>query len=270
MTRVLTVFVVGALEALASAQPQAVPPSADPPIAAPGTSEPVVASGHDMAVRMTNAARNAAARGKCALIDRFDARVHELDAAYYEQAFATDPTIARCRLASAPPALSVAAPPGLAAAAPPPRKSVTIEAGIGASVLTSEGTPALRALGGPSLGVGSFVSPTLALSVRLSGSLVVVDGAFLYLGVLGPNAQHWQNEHVWLGGGLGLAILAGCGEDEGCDKEIGFGFDARVGFAFRPRGQGGANLSVEAMHDWFAGADGGVTTVSLMLGYQSF
>jgi hypothetical protein len=269
-----------ALEAVASAQPQpdepappaepapAEPAPTEPAPAGPSMSPPVMSPPNEVAVRMTNAARNAAARGKCALIDALDKRVRALDATYYEKVFATDPTIARCRPDVSPPGL-------VAVAAPPPRRlGLTIEGAVGLGLATAGGDGgSLYGLGGPALGFGGFVTPTVALSVRLSGALVSggSGGGYGYIGVLGPSAQVWFNEHVWLGGGLGLAVLAAC--DDGCGTATGIGLDARLGYAFKPRGESGGNVSLETTYSSFGESDGpdtGLETVSLMIGFQSF
>jgi hypothetical protein len=248
--------VLFALEAVASAQPSPVDP-------------PVVATGHEMAVRMTTAARNAAARGKCALIDPLARRVYELDAVYYDQVFAIDATIGRCRPGLSAPGMVAGAPGMVVIAEPsPPRSAATVELGIGGGVWTDGGHDALYGLGGPTFGIGSFVNPTLAVSVRMSGSLYLGEGGMAYIGVLGPNLQAWLNDRAWVGGGGGLGFAIGCGE--GCDGIAGLGLDARLGYAFQPRGQRGMNLSIEVSYASFGELLGGIETVSALLGYQTF
>jgi hypothetical protein len=259
--------VIVALEAIASAQPQpdVEPPPVDPPVApaepvapavpaAPPPVAPTPPPGHDMAVRMTNAARNAAANGTCGSIGSLEARVRDLDPAYHDQVFATDATIARCR----PAAVAASAEPT------PRRVGRTFELGIGGGEVGDEGG-AVSAVGGPAIGVGGFVTPHVALSLRVAGA-TVASGGLVYVGTLGPNAQLWLGDNAWIGGGLGMGFLVGCGP--ACHA-VGLGADARLGYAFRPRGESGVNLAIEATLESF-GPEAAERTISLMLGYQTF
>ena len=146
---------------------------------------------------------------------------------------------------------------------------VTFEASAGVgklAALAMEGGASITGIGGPALGFGGFLSPRFALGVRLTGATIIDEG-FGYIGTLAPNAQVWLGDRAWLGGGLGLGLLAACGG--GCDMARGVGFNLRAGYAFAPVGQSAPNLSIE-LTGVSPGGGLALVTISAMLGVQTF
>ena len=152
--------------------------------------------------------------------------------------------------------------------APIGRRGFTVEASLGLSVLVEQALYS-REIGkapgvGLSLGVGYFVTPSVALSLRATDFWL----PGFHVGVVGPHAQIWPAPKMWLGAGLGVGFLIG----GGVDRVRGFpSFDARLGRAFRS----GVNLSLEVARIGVLGpiSDGyafGEPTylIDVMVGYQ--
>jgi hypothetical protein len=87
------------------------------------------------------------------------------------------------------------------------------------------GVPYTSSFGGPltafDIGVRHAASPDLAIGGRVVSAALLGDG--VYFGVIGPDAQFWVSDHVWLGGGGGAALLVPHG------GLIGAGVHGRVG-----------------------------------------
>jgi hypothetical protein len=235
--------------------------SADP-LAPPALTPPITAA-DPMAARLTVGARSAARNGDCTTLEVLRRRVRKLDRAYHDRVFAADPLLARCK-------------PGVridargrevhAIVVPRPRLKPTGELGIGGGMWQARELGAsFYAPGGPSLAVGVFVTPALAISLRVAGTSHLEDG-FVYLGLAGAAAQYWLSDRVWLGGGFGVGFAAGCGRGV-CGGDVGYGAGARVGYALRSRPRNGPNISFEMTA---AMLDAPLQTYSLLVGYQTF
>jgi len=133
------------------------------------------------------------------------------------------------------------------------------------------------ALAGANLGVGGWLSPHLAITGRIAGVNIsknnfnVVDGNLVAIFV-GPSLQYWTDEHLWFGGGVGLASFRLVGgssinnQDPGTD---GFGFDLRAGYSFGTT-KNTFNVSVELTPGFYSenGSSGTATGLALLAGYQ--
>lgn len=145
----------------------------------------------------------------------------------------------------------------------------TFEAGTGVSAIsTTLGGNAIAPSG--SMGIGKFVSPGLALSLRFAST---IDSDELGLGgVLAPHAQAWLGDHAFAGAGIGVAVGAEC--DTECDAGAGgLGVDARLGYALRKRGESGMTIALEGTSSTYGALFGiplGAYAASLQLGYQYF
>ena len=137
----------------------------------------------------------------------------------------------------------------------------TNDAALGAGAWSFSGQT-IKALGGPSFGVGQFVTPDIAVGPRLAGATLIDDGG-AYLGVFCLHAQGWVTDHAWVGGGAGVGMAFAF--DANSEFHSGLGLDARLGYAFKAKGTDGLNLSVE-----MTTLDRDIKTYSLLLGYQSF
>lgn len=183
--------------------------------------------------------------------------------------------------AEAPPAEPPPPPPAPPALAPvqpvepvqPPapeghvKKGMTGEIAIGLGMVSAGGESELiHGIAGINLGVGGFVSPRVALSLRMAGTTVMED-AMVYVGVLGPHVQGWISPQFFIGGGLGVGFFAGC--DGGrCESDTATGYDFRLGYAFAPDGHGAhAALEVSSID---AGYGYNINIIGFTLGYQGF
>jgi hypothetical protein len=148
-----------------------------------------------------------------------------------------------------PPAPSVSRPPGAHAGGS--------DIGIGLGQITAGYGVSLTGVA-LSFGVGGSVAKDVVLSARVAG-VMSFDGAVMYVGFAGPAVQFWPAPNVWLGGGIGLGFLAGCGGG-GCGEAHTTGFDIRAGYAFSSHG----HVAVEVT------TANGINTIGLTLGTQAF
>lgn len=135
----------------------------------------------------------------------------------------------------------------------------TMELGLGLShtMIASElGAREKTALGlAPlSLSVGGFVSPKVAIMARMAGTSVFRETGKgdLYQvvnGFYGATVQYWPSNDFFVGGGVGLAILANNPlmdvPRENSFSEIGYGATLRGGWAFATPGKSAFALTVE-------------------------
>jgi hypothetical protein len=127
----------------------------------------------------------------------------------------------------------------------------------------------------PDLGIGGFLTPQLALTLReanmsysddfADGSSVSVTSIFI-----GPSLQFWVNPIFWLGGGVGFAVahsFTGDGNgDFGFGTDNGFGLDLRAGVTFGRQWRRSFNASIEVTPSFYG--DYTLTGVALEFGYQ--
>jgi hypothetical protein len=163
---------------------------------------------------------------------------------------------------------------------------VTVEANVGITYahITVPGTRDLSddrpydsdRMPGYALAIGGWVTPRLAVTLRYEALMIHKDFNFFYA-VVGPHAQYWLTPHLWVGGGVGLAMwFSGGGLIQfgpaGCDlacSMTGPGLDLRGGYSFgstRHR----VNVSLEISPSWMSvdQSSGMVTGVALFAGYQ--
>jgi hypothetical protein len=89
------------------------------------------------------------------------------------------------------------------------------------------------------VGIGGWLTPHVALTGRFVGTGFVdpTDARTSITALVGPGLQYWLpplsgvlsgRPSLWLGGGVGLAVLAGS------ERAYGVGGDARAGYASGP------------------------------------
>jgi hypothetical protein len=124
-------------------------------------------------------------------------------------------------------------------------------------------------LGGLSIGVGGWLNEKLAITGRIAGVTLSENDSQLSNVFFGPSLQYWVDNHFWLGGGLGLAILAASG-DNSEDSIRGFGLDLRVGYTFNEGSENTFNASFELNPGFFSenGESATLTGIGILLGYQ--
>ena len=188
--------------------------------------------------------------------------------------------------------------PTLATAQPPPpppgpgpvysnepidhRRGMTFEANIGVGFMWAERDDGQEsdkevALGGINLGVGGWMSPRLALSLRVAGVTYTDSEGELDFrwttGFLGPSAQYWLDDHFWLGGGVGAGVVALSVEGPGfedSDSEVGLGLDLRAGYTFSTTSENTWNISFEMTPSFIEVDDTQFTFygAAVLFGYQ--
>jgi hypothetical protein len=150
---------------------------------------------------------------------------------------------------------------------------MTVELNLGLGWLqASDGNDSATSdlgIGGLSLGVGGWLNPKLAVTGRIAGVTLSDNGATLSNVFFGPALQYWIDNHFWVGGGAGLAILALGGDSSG-DSITGFGLDMRAGYTFNEGSENTFNASLEINPGFFSESGGSVTVtgIGILLGYQ--
>lgn len=164
---------------------------------------------------------------------------------------------------------------GAPAAAADLRNGMTFEANLGlgwirAAADGNSDTSDLG-LGGLSLGVGGWVNPHLAITIRAAGVTYSENGSRLTQAFFGPSAQYWIDDHIWLGGGLGLS-LAAVANDNGPDPDPlkAFGLDLRAGYTFSTSTESTFNVSFEVNPGFYdeSGQSFTLTGIGILAGYQ--
>lgn len=105
-----------------------------------------------------------------------------------------------------------------------------------------------------SLNLGGFLSPRVALMARMAGTSVFREDARnkayqVVNGFYGPSVQYWATDSLFLGGGVGLAVLATnplmSVSRENRFTEVGVGANARLGWAFALPGKSAFSLVLD-------------------------
>jgi hypothetical protein len=133
-------------------------------------------------------------------------------------------------------------------------------------------------LAGPDLGIGVWIHPRLAISLRIAGVQIRNNIVHAFAG---PTLQYWAGPHFWVGGGAGLSLEdwvdrnpTGC-EVGDCGTTSGFGFDLRTGYSFGLGGPHAFNLSIESNTGFYGQDVRGPATehnraisFAILVGYQ--
>jgi hypothetical protein len=166
------------------------------------------------------------------------------------------------------------APGGYYAQQPPgPRRSGFtggLDLGLGiTSVSPEQGDGDTRSgLAGLNVQLGGFVSPQLALNVRISGTTFNVDGVpgTFVAGFLGLNAQYWVAQKVFVGGGAGLGYFALTESD--AEADTGPALNGRVGYELWQSSSSAIHAALEITPAFYE--DGTLTSVGFQIGWQHF
>ena len=126
-------------------------------------------------------------------------------------------------------------------------------------------------ISGLNLGIGGWISPNTAITVRIAGTAFTQDFSELggpeiqfIAGLLGVTAQQYINDNAWVGGGVGIGILTD--DQDQTDPESGLGLDLRAGYNFYQSRKNAFNVQVEVTPGFFD--DGRVTGLGLQVGWQ--
>jgi hypothetical protein len=156
---------------------------------------------------------------------------------------------------------------------PPDRSGGTFELSLGAGIthVALDGGPSksFGGLSGLNVGLGGWVSPRTALTLRVTGTSFVepiqgVDVRFI-AGLVGLSLQYMATNEVWVGAGIGIGVLTTDQDD--IEPETGLGLDLRVGINLYQSAQSAVHLAVEITPGFFDGLD--VTGIGFQLGWQS-
>jgi hypothetical protein len=159
--------------------------------------------------------------------------------------------------------------------APPPlRNGLTVETNLGIGWITGRDDNGQSdttdvGFGGLTLGIGGWVGPQMAITARIAGVTVSKDSVTFSHIFFGPSLQYWIDDHIWLGGGVGLSI-ARVAFDGASDSTNGFGLDLRAGYTFTTGSENTFNVSVELNPGHYSenGASTTLTGIAFMVGYQ--
>jgi len=160
------------------------------------------------------------------------------------------------------------APLAPAAAIDQPRRSgFTLELGLGVAMVSVPELDASRfGLHGLTIGLGGFVSSSVALEARITGATLLDDGAgSLTFSTLLFGVQYWASDIFMLGAGIGAAVVR---SDFASEMFFGIGLDVRAGLAFARWSSGEMRVAL----DFAAGLiDGTVLAMyALALEYQYY
>jgi hypothetical protein len=127
-------------------------------------------------------------------------------------------------------------------------------------------------LSGGNIGIGGFVNPRTAITLRIAGTLFRENDTNYTAVFAGPAIQHWVGERAFIGAGFGLGLLGVSLDDEVGDDEMatesGAAFDLRVGYDIVSGRRGALHLAFELTPGLYDG--GMVTGVGFQIGGQLF
>jgi hypothetical protein len=166
------------------------------------------------------------------------------------------------------------------------RSGFTMEIGLGASFMTSDVKRVEDekfGLAPLSVGLGAWLSRDVALTFRMTGTSLFQDRAGkteqVVLGFYGAGVQYYLSDHVFLGGGLGLGLIAGLPVgggltiERGADRFVpraGLAAHFRSGFAFYSDKKNQVSFTTEVVPLWLG--DSGIAAdavgFSIGLGWQ--
>jgi hypothetical protein len=141
------------------------------------------------------------------------------------------------------------------------RKSVTLEASVGAGYLISTGDfSGGFGLSGINFGVGGFLNNKLAITGRFVGVLSRGSDPTSLISI-GGAVQYWLDDKLWIGGGAGLSYVYVTGANTN-----GFALDARAGYTFKQTREHAFHASLEVVPGFFDG--GSIVGIAALVGYQ--
>jgi hypothetical protein len=181
-----------------------------------------------------------------------------------------------------PPPAPVYAPPlapvYLAPAPRPRRSGFTIEGSLGFGLTRIDGddeSDTWAGLSGLNIGIGGYIDPRTALTLRIAGTSFEADFFGTDIGFVavffGPSVQRWVNDRTFVAAGAGLGIFGlAPGEDigEGDESETGLGLDLRVGYDIVSSSGGAVHVALEVTPSFIE--DAVVTGVGFQIGAQLF
>ena len=122
-------------------------------------------------------------------------------------------------------------------------------------------------LSGLNISLGGFVSPTMAILLRISGTTFDGGSDFTFVNAfLGGAVQAWVAPRVFVGGGAGIAIFT-CTDCD--DSESGFALTGRAGFEISQGRNSGFHIAAEITPSFYDN-DVSITSIGLQIGWQHY
>jgi hypothetical protein len=161
----------------------------------------------------------------------------------------------------------------------PRRAGFTLEGSLGLGVTRVAGGDDAEhfiGLSGLNVGIGGFIGPQTALTLRIAGGTFSSDrfGPELRYttGFGGPAVQHYVTDRLFVGGGLGLGVFANSRSEEADEvdggAETGFALDLRAGYDILSGARGALHVAFEMIPVFLD--DGTVTSMGFQVGAQLF
>ncbi|MEZ4401301.1 MAG: hypothetical protein R3B06_14845 [Kofleriaceae bacterium] len=156
------------------------------------------------------------------------------------------------------------------APAPAVRTGLAFEANLGFGILRADAdngnSDSQNGLGGLDLGIGGYLNPRLAITLRAAGVTYSESGGHITQAFFGPSVQYFATDNVWLGGGIGVGIGQVVVDGAGSSSDSGLGLDLRAGYTFNPEAKHAFNASLEITPAFLDG--GTLTGIAFLAGYQ--
>jgi hypothetical protein len=175
-------------------------------------------------------------------------------------------------------AMLVLAPAHAMAQTGPHRSGFTIETslGIGSTTVPRDGRSAesFTSIAGLDLGIGGFVAPDLAVTLRIASTTYFVPASIfpestqwiaMTSAFVSPALQYWVSDRLFVGGGAGLGVWDNDADDP---PQFGVGLDARVGYGVLVGRRGTLFLTGEITAGFFD--EGDTVGYALKVGAQLF
>ncbi len=122
-------------------------------------------------------------------------------------------------------------------------------------------------IGGLNAGIGGWLTPRAALTLRIAGVTYSEDLGRLTGGFIGGALQLWTSDRVWVGTGLGIGIaMLELENAPDPDPETGLGLDFRLGYTALVSRSHSLTLSLEVNPSFLDGNT--LTGVGFLIGYQ--
>lgn len=126
-------------------------------------------------------------------------------------------------------------------------------------------------ISGLNVSVGGFITPKLAIALRISSTLFQADYGFSSIwiqnGFVGGVVQAYVAPRMFVGGGAGMGIFQAPFE-EGTDNETGFALQGRFGYEIMQNRSNALHLALEISPAFYDGLR--VTSIGFQFGWQSY
>jgi hypothetical protein len=155
----------------------------------------------------------------------------------------------------------------------PDRSGATFEMSVGFGAthvsVDSGASKTFNGISGLNLGLGGWVSPRTALTLRLAATSFTQDFGIqdvrFIAGMFGLSMQHMVSNELWIGIGGGVGVLTT--DQDNVEPETGFALDLRAGVNVYQSAHHALHLALEVMPGFYDG--GRVTGIGIQVGWQA-